>query len=148
MAPPPDFPGFAEFVEATREGHEALLGGSRVLDSIERANGEGFCAQVIETALQLVAVDPARPAFVPWQTPTRRYTDNGLDSVYGMAFVDDRHRYRISGSRAEECYLSVSLYAADSGQPDRQVSSANHIDLGVACGEHFAFELTPSDGGS
>src|SRR5207244_3731827 len=83
-----------------------------ILDAIERADGEAFCAQVVETALQLVAVDPARPAFVPWQTPTRRYTDNGLDSVYGMAFVDDRHRYRIHGARADECYLSVSLYAA------------------------------------
>ena len=148
MTAMPDSPDFAEFLDALRDGHQTLLGGSRDLDSIERADGEGFCAQVIETALQLVAVDPARPAFVPWQTPTRRYTDNGLDSVYGMAFVDDRHRYRISGTRADECYLSVSLYAADSGQPDRQVSSVNHVDLGVERGGRFEFELAPTDGGS
>ena len=143
-----DESGFADFLAAAADGRQTLLGDARDLDAIERADGEAFCAQVIETALQLVVVDPARPAFVPWQTPTRRYTDNGLDSVYGMAFVDDRHRYRIHGARADECYLSVSLYATDSGQPDRQVSSANHIDLGAERDEHFAFELTPSDGGS
>src|SRR5438445_417895 len=82
-----DESGFADFLAAAADGRQTLLGDARDLDAIERADGEAFCAQVIETALQLVVVDPARPAFVPWQTPTRRYTDNGLDSVYGLAFV-------------------------------------------------------------
>lgn len=140
-------PGFAEFLSAVDKGRRTLLSPVHDLDPIERADGEAFCAQVIETALQLVAVDAARPAFVPWQTPTRRYTDNGLDSVYSMAFVDDQHRYRIHGTRAEECYLSISLYAADSGQPDRQVSSVNHLDLGAGPGQPYELELAPSDGG-
>ncbi len=139
---------FDEFLAVADEGRDALLGRYHDLDPIERADAEAFCAQVIETALQLVAVDGARPAFVPWQTPTRRYTDNGLDSVYRMAFVDDEHRYLICGTRTDECYLSISLYAADSGQPDRQVSSANHLDLGVDRGRSFEMELAPADGGT
>ncbi len=37
---------------------------------------------------------PARPQWVPWTTPDRRWADNGRDSAYWMAPVDGAHRYR------------------------------------------------------
>jgi hypothetical protein len=141
-------PAFQRFLDAVEAGRQALLGVAPDLDPLEVADAEAYAAQVIETALQLVDVDPARPALVPWQTPTRRYMDNGPESVYRFAFVDEAHRYRVHGRRQGECYLSVSLYAMDSGQPDRQVTSVNHLDLGAGPGDPFSVEIEPRDGGS
>jgi hypothetical protein len=138
----------AELLRAAADGRRALLDDGPDLDAIEAADAEAFVAQAIETGLQLVGVDPARPALAPWQTPTRRYMDNGPESVYHFAFVDDRHTYRVRGRREGECYLSVSLYAMDSGQPDRQVMSVNHHDLGAGPGDDFSIDIAPRDGGS
>ena len=70
-----DESGFADFLAAAADGRQTLLGDARDLDAIERADGEAFCAQVIETALQLVAVGflicgEAGDAIVPVVTET------------------------------------------------------------------------------
>ena len=104
---------FEEFLQAAAAARRSLLADD-TLDAVEVVDGEAYAAQVIETALQLVAVDPARPALEPWQTPTRRYMDNGPQSVYRFAYVDEDHTYRVHGRREGECYLSVSVYALDS----------------------------------
>jgi hypothetical protein len=144
--PVPD--GYGAFLDAATAARRSLVEAHPGLDAIERADLEAFLSQSIETALQLVAVDAARPAFVPWQTPTRRYADNGPDSVYRMAWVEPGRRYRVDGRRRDECYLSLSLYALDSGQPDRQVFSVNHRDLGADVDGAFELELAPADGAS
>jgi hypothetical protein len=124
-----------------------VFGSGGGLDAVERSDGDSYFAQMLQIAMLFVDLDPAETAFIlPYQTPTCRHMDNGADSVYGMAFVDDQHRYRVSGRRADECYLAITLYAADSGQPDRLVWAANHIDLGIAPGDPFEVELSPSDG--
>jgi hypothetical protein len=139
---------YDRWLDAAARAGAALREAHGDADALERADRDAFLAQVLETGLQLVTVDAGRPAFTPWQTATRRYADNGPDSVYGMAWVDERHRYRISGRRGDECYLSISLYALDSGQPDRQVVSVNHLDLDAGPGEPFTLDLEPSDGGA
>jgi hypothetical protein len=121
--------------------------GTAGLDAVERADGDSYFAQMFQTALELVDLDPAATAFMrPFQTAMCRHMDNGADSVYGMAFVDSEHRYRVRGRRGDECYLAITLYAADSGQPDRLVWAANHVELGVAPGGTFEVELAPTDG--
>ena len=138
----------APFLRAVDEGRRALLASAPDLDPLEAADAEAFVAGAVATALELVDVDPARPAFEPWQTPTRRYMDNGPESVYRFAFVDEAHTYRVHGRRDDECYLSISVYALDSGQPDRQVLSVNHRDLGAGPGDDFSVEVRPTDGGA
>jgi hypothetical protein len=142
----------AAFLRAVDDGRRALLGdggdGGDGLDPVEVADAEAYVAGAAAPALEQVAVDPARPALEPWQTPTRRYTDNGPESVYRFAFVDEAHTYMVSGRREGECYLSISVYAMDSGQPDRQVLSVNHRDLGAEPGDDVAFELRPTAGGA
>ncbi len=120
---------------------------TEVLDAVERADGDSYFSQMFQMALLFVDLDPAETALIlPFQTATRRQMDNGADSVYGMAFVDEEHRYLVHGRRRDECFMAVTLYAADSGQADRDVWAVNHVDLGVAPGESFAVEVTPTDG--
>jgi hypothetical protein len=134
---------YAAFLDAA-SGAQARLRASRPhLSDIDQSDAETFLAGLIDGAMQFVAADSTRPAFVPWVTPTRRWMDNGFDSVYWMAPVDGRHRYRITGRRGDECYLSVTLYAGDPGHPETVVLNRNHLDLAVANGEPFTLDLGP-----
>jgi hypothetical protein len=136
---------YAGFLAAAAEAPARLRASRRQLSDIDESDAETFLAGLIDGALQFVAADPTRPAFVPWVTPTRRWMDNGFDSVYWMAPVDGRHRYRITGRRGDECYLSVTLYAGDPGHPETVVLNRNHLDLAVANGEPFSVGLDPPD---
>ncbi len=134
---------YGEFVEAAAGARQALLATRPDRSPIDDADGELFLAGLIEGAMQFVVTDPARPAFVPWVSPTRRWMDNGRDSVYWMAPVDGTRRYRISGRRGDECYLSFTLYSGDPGHPQHVVANWNHRDLAVAPGDSYAFEIDP-----
>jgi hypothetical protein len=134
---------YARYLDAASAGPQSLRVGRSGLTPIDEADGELFLAGLMEGAVQFVTTDPARPAFVPWVTPSRRWMDNGFDSVYWMAPIDGQHRYRIAGSRGDECYLSFTVYAGDPGHPQTVVSNHNHSDLGVATGEPFELELAP-----
>jgi len=143
---PQGTPGYAAFLSAAAEA-PARLGASRPnLSDIDRADAETYLAGLIDGAVQFLAADPGRPAFVPWVTPTRRWMDNGFDSVYWMAPVDGRHRYRVSGRRGDECYLSLTLYAGDPGSPQTVLLNRNHVDLQIANGAGFSLDMDPPDG--
>ncbi len=136
---------YAAFLDAASDAPARLQASRPNLSDMDRADAETYLAALIDGAMQFVAADPSRPAFVPWVTPTRRWMDNGFDSVYWMAPVDGRHRYRISGRRGDECYLSVTLYAGDPGSPETVVLNRNHVDLQVAHGATFTLVLDPPD---
>jgi hypothetical protein len=134
---------YRAFLDVAAAAPAALRSSRPGLSPIDEEDAELFLAGLIEGAMQFVAADAAQPAFVPWVTPARRWMDNGADSVYWMAPVDGDHRYRISGRRGDECYLSFTLYAGDPGHPERVVRNDNHRDLGVQRGETFAFTIDP-----
>jgi hypothetical protein len=134
---------YVAFLDAASAAPARLRASRPQLSAIDEADAETFLAGLIDGAMQFVAADPTRPAFVPWVTPTRRWMDNGFDSVYWMAPVDGRHRYRITGRRGDECYLSLTLYAGDPGHPETVVLNRNHLDLAVAHGEPFSLDLDP-----
>jgi hypothetical protein len=145
LSEPEGTAGYAAFLSAAAEAPARLRASRPNLSDVDRADAEAYLAALIDGAVQFLAADPSRPAFVPWVTPTRRWMDNGFDSVYWMAPVDGRHRYRLSGRRGDECYLSLTLYAGDPGSPETVVLNRNHVDLQVANGAAFALELDPPD---
>jgi hypothetical protein len=134
---------YAAFLNAASEAPARLRASRPELSAIDEADAETFLAGLIDGAMQFVGADPNRPAFVPWVTPSRRWMDNGFDSVYWMAPVDGRHRYRITGRRGAECYLSVTLYAGDPGHPQTVVLNRNHLDMAVSSGDSFTVDLDP-----
>ena len=138
-------PSYGGWVEAARRARADLFEGRGDLDPIDLEDAATFLAALLEGSLQFLHGDPARPAFIPWVTPTRRWMDNGRDSLYSIAAVDGDHRYRITGRRGDECYLSLTLYAGDPGHPQRVVTNVNHRDLAVGHGDEYALELDPPE---
>ena len=116
----------AEYRAAIEQGWRNLIEGRRPESAVELADASRVLAAYVEGALTFVHADPARPRFVPWITADRRWADNGRDSTYWYAPLDGRHRYRITGRRNDECYLSATVYAGRPAHPDRVVSNVNH----------------------
>lgn len=143
MSDPGITTAYAELLTIAYGARDALRSRRPELTAIDEADAESFLAGLIEGAMQFVDADPARPAFVPWVTPSRRWMDNGRDSLYWMAPVDGHHRYRLAGRRGEECYLSLTVYAGDPGHPQKVVLNRNHVDLAVAEGGEWSIELEP-----
>ena len=128
-----------EYLDAVRQGWDDLCTAREPLAPIDVADASGFLAAITEGALTFVHADAAAPIFVPWTTPDRRWADNGADAAYWMAPVDGNHRYRIQGTRLEECYLAFTVYAGTPGHPERVASNVNHRALGV--GNHAVYDL-------
>ena len=128
-----------EYLDAVRQGWDDLCAARQPLAPIDLADGSRYLAAITEGALTFVHAAPAAPVFVPWTTPDRRWADNGADSAYWMAPVDGNHRYRIHGTRLEECYLGFTVYAGSPGHPERVAFNANHRALGAD--NHGVYDL-------
>jgi len=89
--------------------------------------------------------DPNHPAFVPLAAPTKKILGDNTDSVYHYTNISGRGRYRITGRRADECYLSFIVH----GGPDRATTSSQRtIDnlnmQAMQVGDDGSFEITVS----
>lgn len=135
----------AGYGAAVRDGWDALVAPRQPLAPVDLADGSRFLAALADGALTFVHADPSAPLVVPWTTPDRRWADNGADSAYWFVPVDGRHRYRISGTRHDECYLSFTLYAGSPGHPERVVRNVNHLELGAREGEDYELVLEPPE---
>jgi hypothetical protein len=133
----------AEYLEAVEQGWRDVCEPREPLEPIEVADASRFLAAITEGALTFVHADPAAPLFVPWITPDRRWADNGRDSMYWMAPVDGAHRYRVHGTRHDECYLSFTVYAGTPGHPEGVALNVNHLALGAGPGEDYELVLEP-----
>lgn len=134
-----------DYLDAIDLGWRDLCAARQPLEAVDRDDASRFLAALVEGALTFVHADPSRPSFVPWTTPDRRWADNGADSAYWMAPVDGVHRYRITGTRRDECYLSFTVYAGSPGHPERVARNVNHLELGAAPGDRYELVIEPPD---
>jgi hypothetical protein len=132
-----------EYLGAVRAGWRDVCEPRQPLDPIDLADASRYLAAIVEGALTFVHADPNVPLFVPWTTADRRWADNGRDSAYWMAPVDGRHRYRVHGTRGDECYLSFTVYAGTPGHPERVAQNVNHHALGAVDGEPYELVVEP-----
>ncbi|GMU77252.1 MAG: hypothetical protein AMXMBFR46_00530 [Acidimicrobiia bacterium] len=133
----------ADYQAAVGEGWTNLTVGRDLTRGVDRADASRFLAGLVEGALTFVHADPSVPQLVPWTTADRRWADNGLDSSYWYAPLDDRHRYRVHGRRQGECYLSFTVYAGTPAHPEHTVLNVNHLGLGAGPGEPFSLDIDP-----
>lgn len=131
------------YLAAIEQGWTDLCAARAPLSDVDRADASRFLAGISEGALTFVHADPARPLVVPWTTPDRRWADNGADSAYWFMPVDGAHRYRIHGTRRDECYLSMTVYAGSPGHPEGVALNVNHQGLGAGPGDDYALEIAP-----
>lgn len=139
-----------------------LLAGLAVLDAQflegpravrdEQAVAEGYrmLATGLSVALDVyLYADAGRPLFVDVNTPFRRdrsWGGDNTDAYYSMVALDPTRRYRVSGTRGDSTYFSLTVYNEPGpGQwSNRVIGTVNDSDLEIDGDGQFAFSMGPS----
>ena len=143
---------------ATTEAWRELLDGLRVLDEKLLAevddeqgvaDGYRFLATALGVALDTYLFsDTHRPSFVDVNTPfrrDRRWGGDNTDAYYCLAPIDPSRTYRVSGTRGDSTYFSLTVYnePAPGAWSDRVVGIRNDTDLTVDAQGRFSFVMGP-----
>lgn len=100
---------------------------------------------------RFVDVQYARLVREPIAVVEELYAAAGLDlsgtvrDAMARWLADGVHRYRITGTRRDECYLSFTVYAGSPGHPERVARNVNHLELGAAPGDRYELVIEPPD---
>ena len=87
----------------------------------ERAAGRYLVANALQHGFQCwFDVDPKRPVFHRWLSPTKKLLGDNPDAVYYGAVADPSGTYRIRGNVHGACYTS---FAVEAGAQDGNLSS-------------------------
>jgi len=135
-----------ELLDGVRDLDQVFLEGDRgVQGEANRVAGYNFLATVLGLSLDIfVFSDPARPRFVDINAPDRPdlcWGGDNTDASYQFATVDPTATYRVSGTRGDSAYFSVTVYnmPAPGQWSDRIVGIVNDDDLDP--GEDGSFEM-------
>jgi hypothetical protein len=98
--------------------------------SAERAAGRYLVANALQHGFQCwFDVDPARPLFHRWLSPTKKLLGDNPDALYYGTICDPSGTYRIRGNLHGACYTSFSVEAgAQDGQLSKGVVSTLNDD--------------------
>lgn len=93
-----------------------------------------------------VWADTAAPRFVDIVGATKKWGGDNADAYYQHAPIDPKRRYRVSGTRGDAVYLSLTVYAGpdDGHYSERIVGSINDRDLTFGPDGSFDFWLAPT----
>jgi hypothetical protein len=147
---------------ATRDAFEALIATLHEISAKHLTREQGFAEEVdvvegFRNALHLLSVatdcylegDPERPSFVRLVSPTRKMMGDNPDALYHFARLRGDRRYRVTGRRGSEDYLSFSVHGRS---PDGRLGAAAEPpladvnDRGMEIGPDGRFEVTLSAG--
>lgn len=135
--------GIRDLDESFLRGPKAVRGEQSVVE------GYRFLATILGVAFDVfVFADPARPRFVDINTPFRHdraWGGDNTDAYYAYAPVDPRRTYRISGTKGDSIYFSLTVYNEPSpGQwSDRVVGIVNDTELTFDSEGRFSFVIGP-----
>lgn len=98
------------------------IGSTRGMETAaERAAGRYLVANALQHGFQCwFDVDPKRPVFHRWLSPTKKLLGDNPDAVYYGAVADPSGTYRIRGNVHGACYTS---FAVEAGAQDGNLSS-------------------------
>lgn len=136
--------GLAELDSAFLEGDRAVhdevgvVGGYRMLPALL---GVAFDTYLFP--------DTARPAFTVINSPTRadrRWGGDNTDAWYSMAVLDPTRTYRVTGTRNDSVYFSLTVYNEPSpgAWSDRIVGIVNDTDAEVRPDGTFELMMGPT----
>jgi hypothetical protein len=130
--------GFESLLAAALEAGE-LVRGERGADSAEdRAAGYTYALELLRLAIDFYAdQDWSTPRFIPFSSPLENHTGHlpvkriqggvNPDGYYDFAIINPGRRYRITGTRGNDCYLSFSFSGGVDGEwPERTAATLNH----------------------
>jgi Protein of unknown function (DUF1214) len=142
---------FRELLDGLREIDGAFLHGPRAVHG-QRAVVEGYRSVLTALGVALdtyLFADPSRPIFLDVNTPYRRdraWGGDNTDAWYSFTPIDPARTYRISGSRGDSDYFSLTVYNEPSpGEwSNRIVGIVNDTDLELDAEGRFSFLIGPS----
>jgi len=139
-----------ELLDGMRNLDTHFLEGSRaVRDEQAVAEGYEFLATMLGVAFDVYLFsDSGRPRFADINTPfraDRRWGGDNTDAYYAYAPVDPARTYRVTGTRGDSAYFSITVYNEPSpGQwSDRVVGVVNDADLSFGPDGEFELYLGP-----
>ncbi len=137
---------FDAVLDALRAGEEKLR--TADLTEIERTEGYRWLFSLLAVGLDAhVWADTGRPRFVDIVGPYRKWGGDNADAFYQYAPVDPARTYRVSGTKGDAVYLSLTVYGgpADGHYSNRIVGSLNDREVEVAADGTFSFLMGPGD---
>ncbi len=142
---------FHELLDGLRQLESVFLEGPRaVRDEQSVANGYRSLLTALGVALDAYLFgDPLRPIFVDVNTPYRRdraWGGDNTDAWYSFTPIEPGRTYRISGSRGDSDYFSLTVYNEPSpgAWSDRIVGIVNDTDLEIDESGRFSFLIGPT----
>lgn len=136
---------FRELVD-TISGLESKVEG---LDDRSTLEGYKWIFSIVQVAFDTyVWADTGRPRFVDIVGPYRKWGGDNPDAFYQYAPIDPARTYRISGTRGDAVYLSLTVYGGpDDGRwSDRIVGTVNDRDIAFDADGAFEFTIGPGEG--
>ncbi len=139
-----------ELLEGLRVLDTAFLAGPKAVRGDQAvAEGYRFLATALGVAFDAyLFADPARPRFVDINTPFRAdlaWGGDNTDAYYCLAMLDPKRTYRVSGTRGDSVYFSLTVYnePAPGQWSNRVVGIINDGDLEYADDGSFLFLIGP-----
>lgn len=138
---------FAELASQIVEIEAKYIAAHPDMDSIEGRNaGRYLVANALQHGFQCCFdVDPKRPVFHRWLSPTKKLLGDNPDAVYYGAIADPAGTYRIRGNIHGACYTSFSVEAgADDGHMSKGViSTLNDTEFDIAADGSYEIIASP-----
>jgi Protein of unknown function (DUF1214) len=137
-----------ELVATVGELDRSFLEGDRAVnDDRHIADGYRTLATTLGVAFDTYLFpEPGHPQFVAVNTPfrrDRRWGGDNTDAYYFICPIDPNRRYRISGSKGDSVYFSVTAYNEPSpgAWSNRVVAIVRDTDLDIDTDGNFSFEF-------
>jgi hypothetical protein len=138
---------FAELSATLGEIEAGYIGADRGMHTPEeRAAGRYLVANALQHGFQCwFPVDPARPFFHRWLSPTKKLLGDNPDAVYYGAIVDPAGSYRIRGNVHGACYTSFSVEtgAQDGHLSKGVIATLNDTEFDVAADGSYELIASP-----
>jgi hypothetical protein len=145
-AAPKSSDAFRQVVSELLALEENLLGSDTTLDSQGVLEGYKWLFSILAVGLDAhVWADPARPRFVDIVGPYKKWGGDNADAFYQYAPIDPTRTYRITGTRLDSVYLSLTVYGGprDGRYSERIVGTINDRELEFGTDGSFELWLGP-----
>ncbi|MEX0873514.1 MAG: DUF1214 domain-containing protein [Actinomycetota bacterium] len=137
---------FREIVGELSALEERLFGPDTELDEQGVIEGYKWLFSILAVGLDAhVWADPARPRFVDIVGPYRKWGGDNADAFYQYAPIDPARTYRVTGTRRDSVYLSLTVYGGprDGRYSERIVGTVNDGELEFSDDGTFELWLGP-----
>jgi hypothetical protein len=138
---------FHELVDQIRSLEDKLFEGPNTpLDDQGVLEGYKWIFSILQVGLDAhVWADSGRPRFVDIVGPYKKWGGDNADAFYQYAPIDPNRTYKVSGTRHDSVYLSVTVYGGpdDGRYSERIVTTVNDRMLDFDADGHFEFTITP-----